>query len=95
MTVGVLVLDVRLAGCRSLKDKRHIVRSLIEKARNQFKVAVAEVGDQDLWGNAVICVSIPSVSVAHAGSVLQNVEKLFEQHPSLEIANVSQDFWQP
>ena len=65
MVVGVVALDLRLEGCRSLKDKRHLLRGLIEKCRNDFHVAIAEVGDQDLWGNALVCATVPSLSLIH------------------------------
>jgi len=95
MVVGILVLDLRLAGCRSLKDKRQVLRSLLDKTRREFKVAIAEVGDQDLWGNALLCASCPSNAVDHVESVLFNVEKLFENHPDIEVASSIRDLWRP
>ena len=95
MVVGILVLELRLQGSRSLKDKRHLVRSLIERARKDFQVGIAEVGDQDLWGNATVCASCPSGSATHAEAVLGKVERLFESHPEVELATVQRDLWRP
>lgn len=58
MTVGVLRVCLRLEGCRSLKDKRQILRSLLEGLRQDYKASVAEVGDHDLWGSAEIGVAV-------------------------------------
>ncbi len=43
MTVGVALVCFRLHEIHSLKDKRRIVKSLVEKSRSRFNVAVAEV----------------------------------------------------
>ena len=52
MVVGVLRLDLRFHGCRSLKAKRGYIRQVQSKIRNTFDVAVAETGSQDLWQRA-------------------------------------------
>ena len=46
-TVGVLTLELHLDGAHSLKDKRHTVKSLKDRLRSKFNVAVAEIGYQD------------------------------------------------
>ncbi|MBP7146177.1 MAG: DUF503 domain-containing protein [Acidobacteria bacterium] len=48
MRVGLLVLEVYLHGCASLKEKRRVIRSLTERARSRHNVATAEVDFQDL-----------------------------------------------
>lgn len=49
MVVGALEISLRLHGVRSLKEKRRPRQMLVSKLRNRFKVAVAEVDDQDTW----------------------------------------------
>ena len=46
VTIGV-VLTLRLPAARGLKDKRAVVRSLVERMRGRLGVAAAEVGSQD------------------------------------------------
>ncbi|MBS1724504.1 MAG: DUF503 domain-containing protein [Armatimonadetes bacterium] len=95
MVVGVLVLELGLMGCHSLKDKRSILRSLVEKARHDFHVSIAEVGDHEIWSQAVVCASVPSTDAAHALEVLQSVERLFGEHHAVEITNAFRDMWRP
>lgn len=57
MTVGIALVTFRLEGNQSLKDKRRVVKSLVEKSRHRFNVSVAEVADQNLHQKAVIGVS--------------------------------------
>lgn len=58
MTVGVAKATFRLHGNQSLKDKRKVVKSLVEKSRNRFGVSVAEVADQDVHQRATIGIAV-------------------------------------
>jgi len=47
MVVGIGIITYRLHGCRSLKAKRRIIKTIISQIRNHFNVSVAEVGAND------------------------------------------------
>lgn len=49
MIVGICKLDLQLPGCRSLKDKRRVLRRLKDRTFAKFGIPVAEVEYQDLW----------------------------------------------
>ncbi|MDD3312334.1 DUF503 domain-containing protein [Pseudodesulfovibrio sp.] len=57
MIFGVLTLEFRLHGNRSLKDKRKVALSLKQKLRNKFNVAVAEVDALDVHDKLVLAVA--------------------------------------
>jgi uncharacterized protein len=73
--VGVLILELQLDEAHSLKDKRHYVKSLKDRLRSKFNVAVAEIDAQDLWQRGVVAVVTVSGDRAHAAQVLENVER--------------------
>ncbi len=73
MVVGTLTVTLQVPDSASLKDKRQVVRSLTARMRNAFNVAVAEVGDQDLWQSAVIGVACVSSDGRHADEMCQKV----------------------
>ncbi len=73
--IGVLTLELRLENSHSLKDKRHVVRSLKDRLRNKFNVAVAEIDYQDLWQRAAVAVVTVSSDHVHAEKVLRSVEE--------------------
>lgn len=52
MVIGVLELILYLPESHSLKEKRQVVKSVKDKVRNRFNVAIAEVDDLDLWQKA-------------------------------------------
>ncbi|HYP14496.1 MAG TPA: DUF503 domain-containing protein [Bryobacteraceae bacterium] len=73
-SIGVLTLELRLEGSHSLKDKRHVVKSLKDRLRSRFNVAVAEIGYQDTWQRSLISAVTVSGDHARAEAVLQSVE---------------------
>lgn len=54
MFVTAVKLHLRIEAAQSLKDKRRVLRSLLDRARRELGLSVAEVGDQDLWNVATI-----------------------------------------
>jgi uncharacterized protein YlxP (DUF503 family) len=66
--VGSLSLELFLPECCSLKSKRRIVKSILDKIQHRYNVSVAEVDHQDLWQRAVL-------GFACAGSNRKVVEK--------------------
>ena len=54
MVVGLGIITFRLHDCRSLKEKRRVVKSIINQMRNHFNASVAEVGSNDIHQRAVI-----------------------------------------
>ena len=72
--IGVLTLEIVLQDAHSLKDKRRVVKSLKERLRGKFNVAVAEIDYQDLWQRALVAAVTVSADRVHAETVLQSVE---------------------
>jgi len=71
--IGVLRLTLRIDAARSLKDKRQVVKSVVERVRARFNAAAAEVEDNDTWNVATIAVVCVSNASAHADAQLQSI----------------------
>jgi uncharacterized protein YlxP (DUF503 family) len=54
MPVGLLTLELHIAEAQSLKDKRQVLRSLKDRLRAKFNVAVAELDFEDKWQRSVV-----------------------------------------
>ncbi len=54
MVVGTGLIDLRIPGCGSLKEKRSVLKAIIRRTQNEFNCSIAEVGDNDLWRRARI-----------------------------------------
>lgn len=72
--IGVLTLDIRVEHSHSLKEKRHVVKSLKDRLRHRYNVSVAEIDGQESWQRSVIAAVTVSGSRAYAQQVLQAVE---------------------
>jgi uncharacterized protein len=73
MAVGLLTLELHLAEAQSLKDKRQVLRSLKDRLRQNFNVAVAELDFEDTWQRSVIGVATVSNEEHHVEETLQKV----------------------
>ncbi len=75
MAIAHLTLELRIESAHSLKDKRQAVRSIKDRLRNSFNVAVAEVDATDLWQRASIGVVSISDSKDYLEGLMVNVER--------------------
>jgi hypothetical protein len=73
MVVGTLKVDFFLHENQSLKGKRKIVKSLVDRVKNKFNVSVAEVGSNDMWQKIELGVSAVGNDRRHIDSSLGNV----------------------
>jgi uncharacterized protein YlxP (DUF503 family) len=73
MPVGLLTLELQIPEARSLKDKRQVLRSLKDRLRGRFNVAVAELDFQDVWKSSVVGVVTLSNAEQHVEQSLQLV----------------------
>jgi uncharacterized protein YlxP (DUF503 family) len=85
MVVGVLHVECSLPGTRSIKDKRRIVRSLLDRLHHRFRVAAAEVDHQDSWRRAALAVAYVSTSARHADEVLAHVADTIDREGELVV----------
>ncbi|MGE5629336.1 MAG: DUF503 domain-containing protein [Solirubrobacterales bacterium] len=72
----------------SLKEKRMIVKSIVQKVKNKFNVSVAEVEDMDLHQSIVIGVACVSNSSEQCSSVIQNVMNFIEDNTEAIVLNI-------
>lgn len=85
--LGILSLTIEVPGSESLKDKRHVVKSIVDTTRNKFNVSAAEIDHLDshkMAGLAFACVSNES---AFVNKVLNKVLEHVESNPLCEIVD--------
>jgi uncharacterized protein len=89
MVIGSLQIDLFLPTSHSLKDKRAVVKSILQRLRNEFNVSTAEVGEQDRWQIAQIGVVCVSSDERYAEGQLQAVVTWLENNrPDLDISRI-------
>jgi hypothetical protein len=85
MVVGTLIIEFRLHDNRSLKGKRKVVRSMVDKVKHRFNVAVAEIGSNDKWQKIELGISTVGNDRRHIDASLQNILAYLE---SLYLAEI-------
>ena len=75
MPIAYLTLEIRIEAAHSLKDKRHVVRSLKDRLRNTFNISIAEIEVTDLWQRATLGVVSISDSRDYLEGLMRNVER--------------------
>ena len=73
--IAFLTLEIHIEAAHSLKDKRHVVRSLKDRLRANFNVAVSELDHNDLWQRATIGVVSISDSRDYLQGLMANIER--------------------
>ena len=87
MVIGVCKLDIRIPENHSLKEKRHVLRKLIDRVRTRFNVAISEVGDNDLWQRAQMGFCTVGNDRRHINSSLDKVIYFIEQMNLVEMVH--------
>jgi len=88
MMVALCRFDIRIPGVTSLKEKRHVLKTLTASLRQKFNVAVAEVDHQELWQRAAIGVSSVAGQGYHLKRVMHEVERHIDRWAEVEIIDV-------
>ena len=86
--IGVMHAELRLAVCGSLKEKRSVLRPCIHTLQDEYKLAVAEVGDQDIWRSAILAVAAISGDKVFVERALQNAQRYLETRPDFEVIDL-------
>ena len=73
--IAFLTLEIRIEDAHSLKDKRQVLRSLKDRLRASFNVAVSELDSTDLWQRATVGVVSISGSRDYLRGLMENVER--------------------
>lgn len=80
-----LELELHLPNCHSLKEKRAVLKSILNGAKHRFEVAAAETGYQDKWQRACVGFAFVSSSAGHADEVMAKVERFVNSFPEVEV----------
>ena len=84
---------MRVEDSHSLKDKRHVVKSLKDRLRSRFNVAVAEIDGQDTWQWSVIAAVTVSPSRGYCEQTLQLVEDECASQLGSTLVRVDRELW--
>jgi uncharacterized protein YlxP (DUF503 family) len=87
MVIGVCQLELFLHENFSLKGKRQVLRSLVQRARKKFNISIAEVEGQDLWQKAVLGICAVGNDRQWVNSILDQVINFIENTQLTDVAD--------
>jgi uncharacterized protein len=91
MIVGISVFELHLPASRSLKDKRRVVKSLIEKLYQRYRVSIAETDFHDLHQRAEIALAaVTAGGESEMEHLMDEVRNLVESDPEVYLTR-----WDP
>ncbi|TYB95680.1 MAG: DUF503 domain-containing protein [Kosmotoga sp.] len=93
MHFGYNTFLVRLRGVKSLKEKRSIVKRLINDLRKNFNASVVETGVHDSKRELEITVGIITNSKSEMDSLFESIENRVTEWNALEVFNVFSEVW--
>ncbi|HEY0784097.1 MAG TPA: DUF503 domain-containing protein [Thermoanaerobaculia bacterium] len=83
MPVGIVSCELHLPGSRSLKDKRRVVKSLIERLHQRYRVSIAETGFHDLHQRAEITLALVTSGAAEMEKGMDDMRGVVESEVEL------------
>lgn len=81
VVVGLLTVDLFISDALSLKDRRRVVKSLLDRLAHRHNVAVADLGPDNAPRHAELAITTVANEEAHVHRVLNAALGLLEAEP--------------
>ena len=92
MIVGILTIELVIYASSSLKEKRFVVKSVKDKLKNKFNIAIAETDYLDKWQRAKLGIVTVGNEYSHVENSIQKVFEYLDNWNEFEIVNHSFDY---
>ena len=93
MVVGLLTLDLHLPESQSLKEKRMVLKSMKDRLRQQFNIAVAEVDGQETWQRVTLGVAGVGCDRRYVNGQLSQVVEWVQRQRDVELTDYELTWW--
>jgi uncharacterized protein YlxP (DUF503 family) len=85
MHAAAVRLELRLPGCRSLKEKRRVLRPLLDHLRRKMELSVAEVGQHDAWQRSVLGLAVVAPQAGRLDELIESIRRWILDRPDIEV----------
>lgn len=93
MYICIVKIKLHLYSPQSLKEKRSIIKSVTEKTRHKFHIAIAEVGDQELWQSSILGLSMVSNDKIKLEKIMTRITDYIENNIEGDIISIQHEIW--
>ncbi|WP_409227875.1 DUF503 domain-containing protein [Gudongella sp. SC589] len=87
MIIGACSIELHIFEVHSLKEKRHVIKSILGRLQSRFNISVAEVDKFDVWQSSVIGIACVSNEATHVRSMISSVMNFVDADGRVEITN--------
>jgi len=91
MKILLMRVTLRANWVHSLKEKRMVIKSLMQRLRNKFNISVGEVGEQDIHQILVIGIAGVCGSSAQVDSTIESIISFIEENTDAEIVRIENE----
>ena len=91
MNILILEVTLRASWVHSLKEKRMIVKSIIQKLKNKFNISVAEIESQDIHNTIIIGIAGICANSAQLDSIMEHIITFIECNTDAEIIDIQKE----
>lgn len=77
-------VECRFYDAFSLKDKRSVIKRIMNRIRKDHNVAIAELDFHDLWQRTKLGIVTISNELVHAEQTIQDVLRIIDSFPEIE-----------
>ncbi|WP_326908781.1 DUF503 domain-containing protein [Sedimentibacter sp. MB31-C6] len=85
MIVGTCEIELLIFESNSLKEKRHVIKSIIERIKSRFNVSIAEIDYHELWNRSLLGVAVVSNKKSICESSISKVIEFIDNDERVEI----------
>jgi hypothetical protein len=85
MLLGLLTFELHIPHSRSLKEKRRVVRGLVDRIHHRYKVSVIESNFHDLRQRAEIAIAIVALTEPEIHRMFTKLRTLADQAQEAEV----------
>lgn len=92
MVVAIGTFEMHFPEVHSLKEKRHILRSLIDRVKAKFNASIAEVAHNDLWQRGTLGVAMVANDRVLLQQMAQKIDDILCDHSQVQIVDYYWDY---
>ena len=91
MVVAIAVAELHIPSARGLKEKRKVIKSLIDRLAHRYRISIAETGHHDLHQRAEIGLALVGSDGAHLEGLMQRIRGVFDSNPDARLVRWDQE----
>ena len=92
MVLGVRRWELHLEGCHSLKEKRSVIKPIVNGLRKTFNVSVAETGHHDLWQRAELACAALGTDRRVVEEILRSADRMMDESDGVRIIDTLTEY---